>query len=712
MTILTPPPAPATRQEARRETAARAPRSFRPDVEGLRALAVLLVVLYHAGVPRLTGGYVGVDVFFVLSGFLITGLLLREATATGTVSISGFYARRARRILPASLLVILATVVASVVLLNFVRAGQVLSDARWATAFMANLHFAATGTDYLQADVPPSPLQHYWSLAVEEQFYVVWPVLVLLVAKLAPRRLVGRAVGVVIALISVASLAWCIEQTSQAATQAYFSPFTRAWELGVGALLAAGSGWLLRLPAVVGRWLGWLGLAAVIGSAFWITDATPFPGAYALLPVLGTAAVVAAGSIAPGVGAESVLRQRPLQWLGAMSYSLYLWHWPALVIAAALVGGTLGVGPALLVVLASLLVAVLTHHAVENPLRRAPRLAARTSNSLGFGVLALVTVLFACNVMISNQLTERDAAAARAQARLASVSLDAAPAGDGKVSGVQAAVVEAAAAKRLPSDVSPPLAELPQHASPANFDGCLVPTEKTSSPSCTYGDTSASKTVVLFGDSHAAAWLSALDAAGEREHFKLLVLTKSLCPFPSTTVWNTVDKRPFSQCDAWRSWALDRIDAVEPSLVVVSSTMYGVRLPSSPKDQTGLAAAWQRGATTTLKRLDASAKRVVVLGDSPVMADDPAQCLADHPKQVQRCSQPTPEALKLSREVLQAHVAKVAKADYLPVVDWFCTPTECPMVVKGVVTHYDRWHLTADYSSLLSKPLASALRLT
>ncbi|GMA86755.1 hypothetical protein GCM10025868_20050 [Angustibacter aerolatus] len=522
--------------------------------------------------------------------------------------------------------------------------------------------------------------------------------LVLLVAKLAPRRLVGRAVGVVIALISVASLAWCIEQTSQAATQAYFSPFTRAWELGVGALLAAGSGWLLRLPAVVGRWLGWLGLAAVIGSAFWITDATPFPGAYALLPVLGTAAVVAAGSIAPGVGAESVLRQRPLQWLGAMSYSLYLWHWPALVIAAALVGGTLGVGPALLVVLASLLVAVLTHHAVENPLRRAPRLAARTSNSLGFGVLALVTVLFACNVMISNQAHRArrrgGPGAGPAGQRLARRGPGGRRQGQRRAGGRgRGGRGEAPAERRL----APARRACPSTRRRPTSTAAWCRPRRPGSPSCTYGDTSASKTVVLFGDSHAAAWLSALDAAGEREHFKPAGAHQVAVPVP---VDDRLEHRRQAAVQPVRRLALlgprphrrrravarRRVehDVRRPAAVVAEGPDRPRRRLAARRDHHPEAARRVREARGRARRLAGDGRRPRPVPRRPPQAG--AALLAADAR-----------GPRLSREVLQAHVAKVAKADYLPVVDWFCTPTECPMVVKGVVTHYDRWHLTADY---------------
>lgn len=278
----------------------------RPDIEGLRALAVLMVVLYHVGVPGLPGGYVGVDVFFVLSGYLITGMLFREAQARGSVSISKFYARRARRILPASMLVLLVTVVVAHALLSFVRAGTVYVDARWATVFLVNYHFAAVGTDHLRAAAPPSPLQHYWSLAVAVQFYAVWPVIVLVVARIAPRRALRLSLTLVLTALTVGSLAWSVHGTQVSATRAYFSPFTRAWELGAGGLLALAVPGLAQIPTAIGRWLGAIGLAAVIAAALSCSAGTAFPGSAALLPVLGTAWVIAGGTGAQSLRAPLV----------------------------------------------------------------------------------------------------------------------------------------------------------------------------------------------------------------------------------------------------------------------------------------------------------------------------------------------------------------------------------------------------------------------
>ena len=705
-------------QEVATPAAAPVQRRFRPDIEGLRALAVLMVVLYHAGASWLPGGYVGVDVFFVLSGFLITGILLREAQSRGTVSISGFYARRARRILPASMLVVVATVVAAHGLLNFVRAGTVYSDARWATGFLANYHFSAVGTDYLQAAAPPSPLQHFWSLAVEEQFYVVWPLVVLVVARLTPRRHLRAGLGVVLAVLTIGSLAWSVHDTQVSATTAFFSPFTRAWELGAGALLAVAAPLLTKLPRRSGPVLGVVGIVAVLGAALVYTARTPFPGSAALLPVLGTALVVAAGTAAPGTGVELALRWSPFQRLGSLSFSWYLWHWPILVIAAGWVGHPLSFGANLLLAAAALVLAYVTFDLIEDPLRRSPRLVGHTSNSLGFGVAAVAVTLFVTNVFTSLQLTASDAAVAAASSHQA-VTFAAEPSApavvhghaETRVSPVVAAVIAAAKVRTLPADLTPALSRLPQSASPANYDGCQVAADKVTSPTCRYGDVGSHRLVVLFGDSHASQWLPALAAAGSRQHFAVVLLAKSLCPFPTMTLYEKVLGRPFTECNAWRTWALGRIASLHPDLVVASSTVYGVSLPSSPTDQAGVEDAWAKGSATTVAALKAAAGRVVVLGDAPVEVTDPADCLASHANDIQQCSVQRADALTADHDQLQRQVASQDHVGYVDTVDWFCSQAVCPMVVAGMVTHFDQWHLTAVYAASLSAPLSAALGL-
>jgi peptidoglycan/LPS O-acetylase OafA/YrhL len=368
-------------------------RKFRPDVEGLRAVAILLVVLFHAGVPWLTGGFVGVDVFFVISGFVITGLLLREHASSGGNRLIAFYGRRSRRIIPAATLVILVTVFAAYHWLGFLTGNDTARAGRAASLFYSNFYFIHTGTNYLASQAPPSALQNFWSLSVEEQFYVVYPTIFILISlfwrrfDIRYRLMVGLICGI------GASLAWSIHQTSTNEIAAFFSPFCRAWELALGALVAVASPYLARVPTAIAMTMSWLGLMGIAAAALLYNSATTYPGSAALLPVVGTALVVAGGTAHPQLGSESLLARTPFQWMGKLSYSLYLWHWPILIVAAQYAGHPLSVGDNLLWLLGALGLSVVSFFLVENPIRHARWLRRSGARSVLLGgVLIVFTV--------------------------------------------------------------------------------------------------------------------------------------------------------------------------------------------------------------------------------------------------------------------------------------------------------------------------------
>ncbi len=362
-------------------------------------MAILLVVLFHAHVAGVSGGFVGVDVFFVISGFVITGVLLREHGSTGSTSLVAFYGRRARRIIPAATLVIVVTVIASYLTLGAVSGRQTATDGIWASVFLVNFHFATTGTNYLASQLPPSVLQNYWSLAVEEQFYLVYPALFLAVGKLSWRLSLRRRLGIVLGLVVVGSLIDSVIQTSVNPTAAYFLPFPRAWELALGGLVAVGTVGLRRLPTRLAAVLSWLGLAFILAAAHFYTSATAYPGWAVALPVVGAALVIAGGVAQPAAGAETLLRVRAFQWIGLISYSWYLWHWPVLTMATERQGtDSLPTGESLGWVLLSLGLAVITYRLIENPIRRSRTLILRRWASLVLGGCLVVSSLVVANV--------------------------------------------------------------------------------------------------------------------------------------------------------------------------------------------------------------------------------------------------------------------------------------------------------------------------
>ena len=358
--------APATSVDLRRVR----PRSrFRADIEGLRAVAVLWVVAFHAGLPFVPGGFTGVDIFFVISGFLITGILLHEAESGGRVAIADFYARRVRRILPATVAMVVGVALLAQVTLSPLRQADTGLDIVFTGLFVVNWHFAAQAVDYLGSQADPSALQHMWSLSVEEQFYAVLPWLVAALALLAHRRRfpVRPVMGAAVTVVLVASFAWCVHQTAEAPGLAYFSSLTRAWELGLGAALAVIAPWLQRLPRIAAALLGWAGIVLVVLAGVRIDTDTPFPGTAALLPTLGAAALIAAGTALPHAGASRLLAVRPLPRIGGVSYGWYLWHWPLLVLASEWHGAALPVAVGIAIVAVAYLLAELSARFVEQP---------------------------------------------------------------------------------------------------------------------------------------------------------------------------------------------------------------------------------------------------------------------------------------------------------------------------------------------------------
>ena len=367
---------------------------FRPDIQAVRALAVVLVVLYHANIPGIHGGFLGVDVFFVVSGFVITNVLLRERASSGSTSIPGFYARRIRRILPAATIVLIATVFATYHWLSFITGAANADDAKYVAAFVGNFRFASIGTQYFTATQPPSTLQQFWSLAVEEQFYLVWPVLFLLVTLpwkvLSP---ITRLISVLSLVIAV-SLAWCIIDTTQNEVWAFFSPLTRAWELALGALLAVLGPHLRGRSPRLGIVLASIGVVAVLLCTWIYSSSTSWPGTAVIVPVVATGLIIAGGSLRSPDDFGRFVRFAPIQWTGNVSYSLYLVHWPVIAIAMQYAVAPLPLRSEIELVALSLFLSAILYYAVENPIRRSKWLVRHRMLTFAFGA-AMIGLSFA-----------------------------------------------------------------------------------------------------------------------------------------------------------------------------------------------------------------------------------------------------------------------------------------------------------------------------
>jgi peptidoglycan/LPS O-acetylase OafA/YrhL len=375
-------------------------RKYRPDVEGLRAVAVVAVILFHTKIAGFTGGFVGVDVFYVISGFVITGVLLRKVESSGSLGFGDFYARRARRILPAAGLVLVVTVLASYHWLGFVRGAEVADDARWCAVFLGNFHFLSIGTNYFSSQLPPSPLQNYWSLGVEEQFYLVYPLGLALSLLVIPKVSVRHKVMIFTAAVIAASLCWSIHETSAAPYSAYLSSLTRAWELALGGFITAGTQYWLRIRRSVGALLTWLGIAGILFAAVHYTSTTAYPGWAALVPVVGAGLIIVGGMSAGRWGVELILGTAVFRWVGKLSYSLYLWSWPVLTIAEQETTKSLTLGERALTILASLALAVVTYALVENPIRHSKWIARNWWKGILLGVVIIGIVLLVATLEI------------------------------------------------------------------------------------------------------------------------------------------------------------------------------------------------------------------------------------------------------------------------------------------------------------------------
>jgi peptidoglycan/LPS O-acetylase OafA/YrhL len=361
------------------------PKEFRRDIQALRAIAVLLVVLYHANIPGIHGGFLGVDVFFVVSGFVITNVLLREKASKGKTSIPGFYARRIRRILPAATVVLILTIFATYHWLSFIAGASSADDAKYVAVFVGNIHFATIGTQYFSAHQPPSTLQQFWSLAVEEQFYLVWPILFLLLT--LRRNFFTPVTRLLTALTLVIgfSLTWCIIETNQNSVWAFFSPLTRAWELALGALLAVIGPHLRGRAPRIGIALAVIGVTTILICTWLYSTSTLWPGTAVIAPVIASGAVIAGGTLRGPNAHSALISFAPIQWMGNISYSLYLVHWPIIAIATQYAISPLPLHSEVELVALSIALAAALYYAVENPIRRSTWLVKHRLVTFVFG---------------------------------------------------------------------------------------------------------------------------------------------------------------------------------------------------------------------------------------------------------------------------------------------------------------------------------------
>ncbi|MEY4657801.1 MAG: hypothetical protein RL466_614 [Actinomycetota bacterium] len=606
-----------------------------PQIQALRAVAALLVVAYHA---KLTpGGYIGVDIFYVISGYLITGLLLRELESTGTLRLKAFYLRRIKRLLPTSFFVLIVTAIAAWALYPSTLRPSLGKDIAAAAAYVSNYLFALWQMDYQNLNATPPVVIHYWSLAVEEQFYLFWPFIILALFRYGSRRAVLLGVSAITSFSFLLSL----YLTAREPIWSFYSLPTRAWELGLGALL-------LFIPKKIrfSSNYAWIALALLTYGTFAYTDSTPFPGTAALIPVIGTSFAIACANNWPKF-LDSIGNTRIVQWLGEISYPLYLWHWPVLVIPSVTWGRSLTHLEIFLCVLATLILADLTHRFIEDPIRYSKP---QSKTIVQGGALATALSL-ALGTVIYFSWNDR-------------IKLD-----DGSSFSV--------------SEVT---------KRPIIYDdGCHVNNGETQSPDCTYGERGAKRKVVLFGDSHAAQWFPALEEIAKKENFELISLTKSACPGPAVLKIDSGEYKN-ADCFAWRENSLRRIAELKPYAVILS----GFQHFQIPNGYSSRREWWQEGQRKTFNALQGHARHIIYLTDTPHPEQNIPNCLAGGV--IAQCNDTKP-----------SEPISIPGLKSINPTSWLCDG-ECKSVINGIVAYRDGSHISRLMSASLAAKLQVALQ--
>jgi len=660
---------------------------FRPDIEGLRAVAIGLVLVYHAGVRWVPGGFVGVDVFFVISGFLITSLLVREAERTGRVALARFYARRARRLLPAAALALIAAAAVTWWLLPITQRSVFGLDIVSAAFYVVNWRLADRSVDYLAEDIGASPVQHFWSLAVEEQFYIVWPLLII-AALLVARRFktpLRPTMGVALALVVIPSLAWSAHQTSTSPSTAFFVTTTRLWELGIGAAVAVAATWWTRLNHTTAVILGLLGATGLAYSGLAIHASDPWPGTLALIPVLSTAAVIIAGVNAADTGTNRILTWRPLVWIGSLSYSWYLWHW-IFIVAGTAHWGTLGARRGILLTAASLIPAWLSHRLVEDPIRFSPRMTRSTSLSLSVGInLSLIAALVGLVLCLP---------------RTSTTPPDATPPALFGAAAITANPDAATDLWKLDTATSiTPAPELATQDIPDAYDkGCQVDQDSSTPSECVFGDPDSDITVALVGDSKALQWITALDAIGDERGWRVITHTKSTCAF--TAADTLKGGEPYPSCNKWNDAVTQLLLEEKPELVITSQSS-SKAAPSGSGSTDATSDAMQAGLEERWSQLQDAGITVVALSNNAGPESDVYECVAQHPSELSTCAfEPAYPTAKV-----QQAAAKAVAAPVLDLSDLICPGDKCPAVIGDVLVYRQGSHLTQTYISTLQPEL-------
>lgn len=666
---------------------------FRRDIEGLRAIAVAMVLLYHIDTNVVSGGFAGVDVFFVISGFLITTLLLGEAETTGKISLVTFYARRAKRLLPAAAAVLVVTALLSWQLLPATRWLELGGDIVAAAFYFINWRLAWRSVDYLAEDSVASPVQHFWSLAVEEQYYLLWPALLLLGLWMVRGRISARVIlGAILLVIGAGSFAWSVYATHAAPGPAYFATSTRLWELAVGGVLVLAARRWESLPHTAACLLGWAGLCAVVVAALWITPDVAWPGYAAILPVFGAAAVIASGPSAGRHGPIAVLGRPVMCWLGGLSYSLYLWHWPLFAIAHERIDVLSSLQRWGLVLL-TLVLAWLSRRFIEDPVRRSRTLSTQPGRALtiGFNLSLIGTVAgLALVALVSldgkGQTGEASVRLAGERVALGAAILRSNPRNDPRGAPVNKedwiTPVPALATKDVPD---------------AYNTWCHLRSNGSEPVACVYGNPNAAVTIAMAGDSKVAQWLPAMQLLVERHDWRVVSYTKSNCAFNSAM--RTLHGKPYEACYEWNRAVMKKLLGSGKPDYLLTTQQHGSKGGADPKIVSSLLDWW--------RPLQDAGVEIVVIANNKKPPIKGYECIEKHPDKMKKCTYKRGQPR--SNSSLRAAVKQLPGTKYIDLTDAICPTKRCAPVIGNVLVYRQGSHITKTYAQTLAPRLEAAL---
>ncbi|WP_423458058.1 acyltransferase family protein [Ottowia sp. VDI28] len=633
--------------------------SFRPDIEGLRAIAVLLVIGAHFAIPGLSAGFIGVDVFFVISGYLITGILVRERENTGRIALTRFYANRLRRLLPALATMLIISSALAFKLLPEAQNVAHSQAAAMAALWVSNIYFAFADVDYFAAETSGNAFLHTWSLGVEEQFYLVWPLLIILALRWAKGSSPKSALTALFAGIAVLSLGASLLASQTSPIIGFYMMPTRAWQFAAGALV-----WLLsrqRAPSQFqAKALGWSGILLLVMALIVIGPQTSYPGVAALLPTMATCALLWAGVSADGqrtTSPSALFSLAPMQAIGRLSYAWYLWHWPILVIGENLLPIKGNANNTVLAIAASLLAAMLTHRLIENPIRYGRPARAKNKWQIGLALFSMVILnsqLLRWNTYTQDQLT--------------------ASKGD----------IYTQAAADMPI--------IYQH-------GCDDWYQSSELKPCLYGKADAEKTAVLLGDSIGAQWFPTLTAMLDDRQWKIIVLTKSSCPMVDEPFFYQRIGREYTECAIWRDKAIEWLKTQKVDRLFVGGTASS----AFTDDQ------WTEGTRRLLDKLSSGATAIYLIEANPALGFNGPSCLRQHqtqtgndsvcPSTADNTSYARVSAL-LKSVVSTPSDARRSKANWIETSSLVCPAGKCRAIQNGVIVFRDSQHLTATFAEL------------